>query len=119
MIDWMRVGFVHGVMNTDNLSILGLTIDYGPYGWLEPYDEGWTPNTTDKYMKRYRYGTKPMVAQWNMSRLGGGFHVLGGDAAPREAARGVYATTSENALHRAWLRPEVHTYEHKSIRRLT
>jgi uncharacterized protein YdiU (UPF0061 family) len=35
MVDWMRVGFVHGVMNTDNMSILGLTIDYGPYGWLE------------------------------------------------------------------------------------
>src|SRR5690606_20406557 len=44
---WQRVGFVHGVMNTDNLSILGLTIDYGPYGWLEDYDPGWTPNTTD------------------------------------------------------------------------
>ena len=44
---WMRVGFVHGVMNTDNMSILGLTIDYGPYGWLEDYDPDWTPNTTD------------------------------------------------------------------------
>ncbi|MGE3163231.1 MAG: protein adenylyltransferase SelO family protein, partial [Burkholderiales bacterium] len=45
--DWMRLGFVHGVMNTDNMSILGLTIDYGPYGWLEGYDPSWTPNTTD------------------------------------------------------------------------
>ena len=44
---WMRVGFVHGVMNTDNMSILGLTIDYGPYGWLEDYQPDWTPNTTD------------------------------------------------------------------------
>ena len=103
MIDWMRVGFVHGVMNTDNLSILGLTIDYGPYGWLEPYDEGWTPNTTDKYMKRYRYGTQPLVAQWNLSRLGGAFHVLVGDAAPLEAALGSYATTIEHELPRAWL----------------
>src|SRR6185295_11587408 len=41
MVDWMRLGFVHGVMNTDNLSILGLTIDYGPYGWLEGYDPQW------------------------------------------------------------------------------
>ncbi len=40
MVHWMRVGFVHGVMNTDNMSILGLTIDYGPYGWLEDYDPG-------------------------------------------------------------------------------
>ena len=43
----MRVGFVHGVMNTDNMSILGLTIDYGPYGWVDNFDPGWTPNTTD------------------------------------------------------------------------
>ena len=48
IIHWQRVGFVHGVMNTDNMSILGLTIDYGPYGWLEDFDFGWTPNTTDK-----------------------------------------------------------------------
>ena len=46
IIEWQRVGFVHGVMNTDNMSILGLTIDYGPYGWLEGFDFGWTPNTT-------------------------------------------------------------------------
>ena len=44
---WMLVGFVHGVMNTDNMSILGLTTDYGPYGWLEGFEPGWTPNTTD------------------------------------------------------------------------
>ena len=52
----MRVGFVHGVMNTDNMSILGLTIDYGPYGWLEGFDPGWTPNTTDAEGRRYRFG---------------------------------------------------------------
>jgi len=39
--EWLRVGFVHGVMNTDNMSILGLTIDYGPYGWIEPFDPDW------------------------------------------------------------------------------
>ena len=50
MIEWERVGFVHGVMNTDNMSILGLTIDYGPYGWLENYDPNWTPNTTERQM---------------------------------------------------------------------
>ena len=52
MIDWMRLGFVHGVMNTDNLSALGLTIDYGPYGWLEGYDPMWTPHTTDAQRRR-------------------------------------------------------------------
>src|SRR5205085_1994666 len=42
--EWMRVGFVHGVMNTDNMSILGLTLDYGPYGWLDVFDPSFTPN---------------------------------------------------------------------------
>ena len=69
MADWMRVGFVHGVMNTDNLSILGLTIDYGPYGWLEGYDLEWTPNTTDLPGRRYSYGNQPHVALWNLARL--------------------------------------------------
>ena len=66
IIHWQRVGFVHGVMNTDNLSILGLTIDYGPYGWLEGYDYGWTPNTTDRQHKRYRYGNQPNIGLWNL-----------------------------------------------------
>jgi uncharacterized protein YdiU (UPF0061 family) len=66
---WMRVGFVHGVMNTDNMSILGLTIDYGPYGWIDNYDLEWTPNTTDAGGRRYRYGHQPHVAHWNLGRL--------------------------------------------------
>ncbi|MCC2547441.1 YdiU family protein [Hymenobacter sp. BT175] len=67
---WMTVGFVHGVMNTDNMSILGLTIDYGPYGWLEPYEPGWTPNTTDFSHHRYAFGQQPRVALWNLVQLG-------------------------------------------------
>ena len=66
---WMRVGFVHGVMNTDNMSILGLTIDYGPYGWIDNYDPNWTPNTTDLPGRRYRFGKQPLIAQWNLLRL--------------------------------------------------
>ena len=69
IVHWMRVGFVHGVMNTDNMSVLGLTIDYGPYGWLEGYDPDWTPNTTDAATRRYRYGQQPAVAQWNLLQL--------------------------------------------------
>ncbi|MFW5431366.1 MAG: protein adenylyltransferase SelO family protein, partial [Methylophilaceae bacterium] len=69
MAQWMRVGFVHGVMNTDNLSIIGLTIDYGPYGWVDNFDPGWTPNTTDAQGKRYCYGRQPDIARWNMERL--------------------------------------------------
>jgi uncharacterized protein YdiU (UPF0061 family) len=66
---WMTVGFVHGVMNTDNMSILGVTIDYGPYGWLEPYDPNWTPNTTDFGGRRYAFGRQPRVALWNLMML--------------------------------------------------
>ncbi|HEY4556519.1 MAG TPA: YdiU family protein, partial [Lysobacter sp.] len=68
---WMRVGFVHGVMNTDNMSILGLTIDYGPYGWIDNFDPDWTPNTTDRQTRRYRFGQQPNVAFWNLQRLAG------------------------------------------------
>jgi len=69
MAHWMRVGFVHGVMNTDNMSILGLTIDYGPYGWIDDYDPDWTPNTTDAHGRRYRFGHQPAVAHWNLVQL--------------------------------------------------
>ncbi len=66
---WMRVGFVHGVMNTDNMSILGLTIDYGPYGWIDNFDFDWTPNTTDAHGRRYRFGQQAQIAYWNLTRL--------------------------------------------------
>ena len=69
IVHWMRVGFVHGVMNTDNMSILGLTIDYGPYGWLEEFDPAWTPNTTDAHGRRYCFARQPEIARWNLERL--------------------------------------------------
>lgn len=84
VMHWQRVGFVHGVMNTDNMSILGLTIDYGPYGWLEGYDHGWTPNTTDSGQKRYRYGTQPQVVLWNLYQLANALYPLIGDTADLE-----------------------------------
>ncbi len=82
---WMRVGFVHGVMNTDNMSILGLTIDYGPYGWIDDYDPDWTPNTTDAQGRRYRFGTQPQVAHWNLVRLAQALSPLFADVAPLQA----------------------------------
>jgi len=85
VIHWQRVGFVHGVMNTDNMSILGLTIDYGPYGWLEGYDHAWTPNTTDSAQKRYRYGTQPEVVYWNLYQLANALYPLIEEAKPLEA----------------------------------
>lgn len=63
---WMGVGFVHGVMNTDNFSILGLTIDYGPYGFLDAYDPEYTPNSSDMPNKRYKYAAQPEIARWNI-----------------------------------------------------
>ena len=84
IVHWQRVGFVHGVMNTDNMSILGLTIDYGPYGWLEGFDLGWTPNTTDKKHKRYRYGNQPTIGLWNLYQLANALYPLIDDAAPLE-----------------------------------
>lgn len=76
MIHWQRVGFVHGVMNTDNLSIHGITIDYGPYGWLEDYDHDWTPNTTDRESKRYRFGNQPNIGLWNLVQLANALYPL-------------------------------------------
>lgn len=79
---WMAVGFVHGVMNTDNLSILGLTIDYGPYGWLDVFDPNFTPNTTDARDGRYRWREQPSVAHWNLARLASAILPLVGEPAP-------------------------------------
>jgi uncharacterized protein YdiU (UPF0061 family) len=97
---WMRVGFVHGVMNTDNMSILGLTIDYGPYGWLEGFDLHWTPNTTDAEGRRYCYGNQAGIAQWNLVRLANALAPLIEDDAALERGLVVYAETFEQAWRR-------------------
>ncbi len=76
VVHWMRVGFVHGVLNTDNMSVLGLTIDFGPYGWLDNFDPNWTPNTTDRQQRRYRYANQPPIAQWNLLQLANAFYPL-------------------------------------------
>lgn len=96
IIHWQRVGFVHGVMNTDNMSILGLTIDYGPYGWLEGFDFGWTPNTTDRQNKRYRYGNQPNMGLWNLYQLANALYPLIEDAKPMEAILETYTTDFES-----------------------
>ncbi len=86
VVHWMRVGFVHGVMNTDNMSILGLTIDYGPYGWVEDYDPLWTPNTTDAGGRRYRFGQQAEVAHWNLWQLANAISPLLEKHEPLQAA---------------------------------
>ena len=90
IVHWQRVGFVHGVMNTDNMSILGLTIDYGPYGWLENYDPDWTPNTTDAQGRRYRYGHQPQIAMWNLVQLANALYPLIEETEPLEKSLDVY-----------------------------
>jgi uncharacterized protein YdiU (UPF0061 family) len=92
IVDWMRVGFVHGVMNTDNMSVLGLTIDYGPYGWLEGYEAKWTPNTTDAHGRRYCFGNQPHIGQWNLLQLANAIYPLVGQAEPLQEALGSYNT---------------------------
>lgn len=76
MTHWMSLGFVHGVMNTDNMSILGLTIDYGPYGWVEEFDPNFTPNTTDFSHRRYRFAHQPQIALWNLNCLANALYPL-------------------------------------------
>jgi len=95
IIHWQRVGFVHGVMNTDNMSILGLTIDFGPYGWLEGFDFGWTPNTTDRQHKRYRYGNQPNMGLWNLYQLANAIYPIIEEVEPLEAILDQYKNDFE------------------------
>lgn len=97
---WMSVGFVHGVMNTDNMSILGLTIDYGPYGFLDDFAPDWTPNITDAQGRRYRYGSQPRVALWNLVCLANAIFPLVEDVQALEGALEVYGQTLDAARAR-------------------
>jgi serine/tyrosine/threonine adenylyltransferase len=94
---WIRVGFVHGVMNTDNMSVLGLTIDYGPYGWIDDFDPDWTPNTTDAGTRRYRFGQQPQVAAWNLAQLARTLVPLGVPVEALEAGIDAYVAAYERA----------------------
>lgn len=66
--DWQAVGFCHGVLNTDNMSVLGLTLDYGPYGFMDSFDPHWICNHTDAG-GRYTYDQQPHVGLWNLGRF--------------------------------------------------
>ncbi|KAL2610259.1 hypothetical protein R1flu_028832 [Riccia fluitans] len=74
---WQGVGFTHGVMNTDNMSILGLTIDYGPFGFLDAFDPKFTPNTTDLPGRRYCFANQPDIGLWNAMQLANTLHTAG------------------------------------------
>ena len=65
---WQCVGFIHGVMNTDNMSVLGWTLDYGPFAFMDGFDPDHTPNTTDRF-GRYAWARQPAIARWNLLAL--------------------------------------------------
>jgi uncharacterized protein YdiU (UPF0061 family) len=99
MVEWQRVGFTHGVMNTDNMSILGLTIDYGPYSFVDNYDPNFTPNTTDLPGRRYAFGKQPAVAKWNLGCLAGALLPLS-----NQEALVAVLETYDDIYWRAWYR---------------
>lgn len=104
VVQWMRVGFVHGVMNTDNMSILGLTIDYGPYGWVEGFDPSFTPNTTDAMHRRYCFGNQPGVALWNLVQLARALATLVSGPSELESALDGYATALDRGMSEMYAR---------------
>lgn len=89
MAQWQSVGFMHGVMNTDNMSILGLTLDYGPYGFMEAFDAKHICNHTDS-QGRYSYQMQPRIGQWNCFALGQALLPLIGEVDETEAALAGY-----------------------------
>ena len=100
VLHWQRVGFVHGVMNTDNMSVHGITIDYGPYGWLEDFNPNWTPNTTDAENKRYRFGNQPNIALWNLLQLANALYSLIEDVKPLETILEDYSNSFQDDFYR-------------------
>ncbi len=83
VLHWQRLGFVHAVLNTDNVSILGLTIDYGPFSFLDHYQSDWTPNTSDS-AGRYAFGEQGQIILWNLYMLANSLFPLIGEAKPFE-----------------------------------
>ena len=97
MAQWQAVGFCHGVMNTDNMSILGLSIDYGPFGFMDAFDPGHICNHTDQ-QGRYAYARQPNVAFWNLHALAQGLMPLLGDSETALAALEPYKTEFPRAM---------------------
>jgi uncharacterized protein YdiU (UPF0061 family) len=97
LAQWQAVGFCHGVMNTDNMSILGLTIDYGPFGFLDAYDPGHVCNHSDD-AGRYAYARQPGVAFWNLHALAQALLPLIGDRDAALAALEPYKSVFPQAL---------------------
>lgn len=89
MAQWQSVGFMHGVMNTDNMSILGLTLDYGPFGFMEAFNAHHICNHTDQ-QGRYSYARQPQIGEWNCYALGQALLPLIGSVEETQAALRIY-----------------------------
>ncbi len=101
LAQWQTVGFCHGVMNTDNMSMLGLTIDYGPFGFLDAFDPGHVCNHSD-HAGRYAWARQPNVAFWNLHVLAQALLPLIGEPDDALAALEPYKTAFPDALMAAW-----------------
>ncbi len=97
MAQWQLVGFCHGVMNTDNMSILGLTLDYGPYGFMDAFDAKHICNHTDA-QGRYAWHAQPAVAHWNLYQLANSLHVIVPDAEALRGALDIFEPTFLEAM---------------------
>lgn len=95
--NWQVVGFCHGVMNTDNMSILGLTLDYGPYGFMDGFDARHICNHTDSN-GRYAWHAQPSVAHWNLYQLANSLHTIVPQAEPLRAALDQFEPTFLHAM---------------------
>lgn len=89
MAQWQAVGFMHGVMNTDNMSILGLTLDYGPFGFMDAFDRNQICNHSDT-QGRYAYSMQPQIGQWNCHALGQALLPLIADVEKTQEALAAY-----------------------------
>ena len=94
---WQGVGFSHGVLNTDNMSILGITIDYGPFGFMDSFDAGYICNHSD-VSGRYAYNMQPQIAHWNLYALGQALVALTEDIDATKAAIDTYLSEYSQAL---------------------
>jgi uncharacterized protein YdiU (UPF0061 family) len=101
MADWQAVGFCHGVMNTDNMSVLGLTIDYGPFGFLDQFDPGHICNHSD-HQGRYAWARQPNVAFWNLHALAQALLPLIGEPDLALAALEPYKAAFADTLLARW-----------------
>jgi serine/tyrosine/threonine adenylyltransferase len=99
---WQAVGFCHGVLNTDNMSILGLTLDYGPFGFMEALDAAYICNHSD-HQGRYAYQNQPGIVQWNCFALGQTFVPLIGSADQTKAVLSEFKSTYDEAMRAQWL----------------